>query len=626
MPSSSSVSSPPPAPRRILSLWLPCLATDLLRRRVTGRETGRETGRPLVAVVQERGRLTLAACDRLAQGAGLSPGMPLADARAVEPSLLVMDADPAGDAAALGRLSDWCQRYSPWTALDGAGQVQHGAGGLWLDVTGCAHLFGGEAGLMEDLAARLERAGLEGRAAIADTNGAAWAVARFGGPEPWPLIVPPGGQAAVLGPLPVAALRLPALTVTALRRVGLHRIGDLTGRPRAVLTNRYGPLVAQRLDQALGTVEEPINPRRAVPPHIARMAFAEPISTAPDIHLAARRLLDQVCRGLAAGGQGARRLVLAAWRVDAGIEAPPQEVEIGTSRAARDPAHLFRLLEQKLDRFEPGPGFEVMALSVPAADPFTAEQGELRGAVSHPDRPPLQSPATRGPPTPVRAEGGGAVPVLSLVAPGAAGEEVVAGGLPGRRPPPSLSLVRAEGDAGARPAPPLREGARPMRRSPDSRQEEPPVPELVDRLGSRLGLAHILQPLPRESWWPERAVRMRAADAVQAAGTARPWPADRPRPVRLLCRPERVEVMAPVPDDPPVLFRWRGTPYRVRQADGPERLAPEWWRALDLPEPDGDPRDYYRVESTDGRRFWLYRLGLYRAEAAVPWYLHGFLG
>jgi protein ImuB len=557
--------------RRILSLWLPCFATDRLHRALS-LSAGRRGGAgpcgaadvtPLVAVAAERGRMVLVACDRHAQGAGLSPGMPLADARALEPGLRVLDADPAGDAAALARLADWACRYTPWTAIDPAEQVQSGAAGLWLDVTGCAHLFGGEAGLLADLEGHLARAGLEGRAGIADTPGAAWAVARFGDPDPAdptaPLIVPPGGQGVALAPLPVAALRLPAATVAGLRRVGLHRVGDLLHRPRPALASRFGVLLPRRLDQALGRGEEPINPHRPVPAHTARLAFAEPISTPDDLHRATRHLLDGVCRSLTVAGQGARRLVLAAWRVDGRMDAPPQTVEIGTFRPARDPAHLFALFARKLESFAPGPGFEVMALSIPAADPFTGEQAVL------------------GP---------------ALAAPSRAGEVGAGAGAAG----PGMA---------------------------------DPAPELVDRLGARLGLGRILQPRPRESWWPERAVLLRPADAARAHAEpppARPWPVERTRPVRLLPRPEPVEVTAPVPDDPPILFRWRGTPWRVRRADGPERLAPEWWRALHLPEPDGDPRDYYRVEATDGRRFWLYRHGLYRGDAPVPWYLHGFLG
>ncbi|HYE49230.1 MAG TPA: DNA polymerase Y family protein [Azospirillaceae bacterium] len=568
--------------RRILSLWLPCFATDRLRRRM--RE--RAHGRPLVAVLPERGRLAVAAADRLAQGAGIGPGMALADARALEPALAVADADPEDDRRALERLCDWCQRYTPWAAPDPAGGDLGGAG-LLLDVTGCAHLFGGEYGLLADLEGRLERAGLEARGAVAATVGTAWAVARHGLSP----VVPEGGALDALAALPLPALRLPPATVAALRRVGLRRVDDLYGRPRAALAARYGALVALRLDQALGEAEEPVNPRRPVPPHLSRLAFAEPVSTPEDMDRAAARLLEGLCAGLAASGEGARRLVLSAWRVDGGHDAPPQVLEIGTSRPSRDPAHLLRLLRQKLDRLEPGPGFEVMTLAAPAADPFVAEQAEMGGGLA-------AAAVTPHPPV-----AGATGPSLSLRGRGENG--------PGRASP--LPSREREGPA-------KREGEGDRRTfSPSA----PPVAELVDRLGARLGLRRIVRPLPRESWIPERAVALVPADGSAPAPAARPWPADRGRPVRLLPRPEPIDAMAPVPDDPPVMFRWRGAVHRVSLAEGPERIAPEWWCA-----PGDDPeeaRDYYRVQDAAGRRFWLYRLGLHGGERAPRWFLHGFL-
>lgn len=541
-----------PPSRRILSLWLPFLATDRLRRMLDRRLPERDRERPLVAVASERGRLTVFAADDAAQRAGLSPGMPLADARAMEPAVIVADADPGADAAALGRLADWAHRYTPWAAVDGGGECGPGGGGLWLDITGCAHLFGGEAGLAEDMALRLSRAGLTARLAVADTPGAAWAAARFGDAPSSAIpsaitIVPPGGQAAALATLPVMALRLAPAVAAALRRVGLRRVGDLMDMPRAALAVRYGDAVALRLDQALGLAEEPIGPRRPVPPHAARLAFAEPIATPDDLHRAARHLIATVCRSLERAGEGARRVLLAAWRVDGGCEAPPQTVEIGASRPNRDPEHLFRLLSRKIEGLEPGPGFEVMTLSVPAADPFVGVQAVL---------------VPRGP------EDGAA------------------------------DAADAHDDAAAA--------------------------ELVDRLGARLGMGRIRYPVPRESWWPERAVDLVPADARRPPRPPRPWPPDRPRPVRLLARPEPIEVTAPVPDDPPVLFRWRAAVHRVRHAEGPERIAPEWWWRPG--EDPGEARDYYRVEDTEGRRFWLYRLGLCRPGRPAPWFVHGALG
>jgi protein ImuB len=141
---------------------------------------------------------------------------------------------------------------------------------------------------------------------------------------------------------------------------------------------------------------------------------------------------------------------------------------------------------------------------------------------------------------------------------------------------------------------------------------------LIDRLANRLGTRALAQPIARESHIPERAVRFVPPLARRDATVS--WSPVKLRPIRLLPRPEPIEATAPIPDDPPLLFRWRQRAHRVRRADGPERIAAEWWRARE------EPHDYYRVEDEDGQRFWLYRAGLYRPEIAPRWFLHGFFG
>lgn len=502
------------AARRIVSLWLPRLPTDARARRFPELRD-----RPLAAILAERGRLSVVAVNRAAEGAGVLPGVTLADARAVEPTLAVFDAEPESDARLLERIAAWCTRYTPWTAPDGAD-------GVVLDITGCAHLFGGEGALVADLTARLARAGFESRAARADTPAAAWGLARF---APSPLLGREGDK-RTLDPLPIAALRLPVATVDGLAAVGLRRIGDLHAVPRATLAARFGRAVLQRLDQALGRLDEPVSPRLPVPPHSVRLAFPEPISTAESIARAVRHLLDTLCAGLETAGEGARRLLLEAHRVDRRLEDPPQTLAIGTSRPVRDAGALMRLFAQKLDRVEPGPGIEVLVLSATEAGPLGAVQASLDGAVA----------------------------------------------------------------------------------------DEAELGELVDRLGNRLGERAVLRLVPRASWLPERSVAPAAPFARIANDPL--WPADRPRPVRLLAPPEPIEAIAPVPDDPPAMFRWRGVLHRVSHADGPERIEAEWWRRT------GDPRDYYRVEDDDGRRYWVFRQGLYRPGVKALWFLHGFFG
>ncbi len=204
-------------------------------------------------VVDAAGRRLLAAVNPAAAGAGLAPGMPLADALSFVPGLATVAAEPAKDAAALRRLAQWCGRYSPWTAPDGSD-------GIKIEITGCAHLWGGEGALMADLAARLARQNVAGRIAIADTLGAAWAFARFAEAGRDGVILPSGKTRAGLAPLPVEALRLDPATAQGLRRVGLKRVGDLYAMPRDALARRFGDAVARRLDQALDDLPEPLSP------------------------------------------------------------------------------------------------------------------------------------------------------------------------------------------------------------------------------------------------------------------------------------------------------------------------------------------------------------------------------
>jgi protein ImuB len=476
----------------------------------------------LVAAATIGNRRLLVAVDAAAAQAGLAPGLTLGDARARQPDLIACEADPAGDAAALARLADWCGHYTPWTATEGED-------GIWLDITGCVPLFASEQALAGDLLARLRQRGIACRAALADTPGAAWALARFGAmPEAGALIVPPGGARAALADLPVAALRLAPEITHDLRRLGLRRIGTLYGLPRAPLTPRFGEAVARRLDQALGLVEEPISPRRPVTPRLARRAFAEPIVAPEDLHRGTKLLLDQLCKMLDREGLGARRLELCCYRVDYRVE----RVAVGTSRPSRDPVHLMGLFERQIETIAPELGIEIMQLRA------------LEAEAQAPDQ---------------------------------------------------LGFDRADA-------------------------HDPAAP-LIDRLANRLGSANVQRLVPFASHVPERA--MRAVPALVAPRALGSWPAGRPRPIRLLAYPDPVEVMAPVPDDPPISFRWRRMLHRVRHAEGPERIAAEWWLDPQAAGEDGT-RDYYRVEDEAGRRFWLYRRGLYRAETLPRWFLHGF--
>ena len=451
--------------------------------------------------------------------------MTLADARAVCPGVDAVPADPVADAALLDRLVSWCGRYTPWAAAEGRG-------GIFLDVTGCAHLFGGEAAMRADLVRRLEGFGFTARAAIADTPGAAWAVARFDKND---AVVPSGGAGEALARLPVAALRLDPATAGGLARVGIRIIAELRNMPRAPLAARFGAAVGHRLDQASGAVREPISPRAPVVPFRARLAFAEPIALIADIERGVRHLLDDLCRRLADAGQGGRRLALTLYRVDGEVF----ETVVGAARPARDPDRLARLFGGRLSGFEPAFGVEVMTLTASVTESLVPTAQTL------PDT--MHSPA-----------------------------------------------------------------------APDESFRGDRLAPLIDCLGNRLGFDRVVRLAAVASHLPERAVRAMPAlaETVDFA-----WAPSPPRPLHLLEWPERIAATVPEWDihAPPERFRWRRADHDVRLAEGPERIAPEWWAR------DGvtKTRDYWRVEDATGQRFWICRHGLPRPAAAPEWFLHG---
>ena len=265
------------------------------------------------------------------------------------------------------RLAEWCSRYSPWTAPDGTDGVK-------IEITGSAHLWGGEEALAADLMARLDRRRVTGRIAIADTLGAAWATARFAEGKS-PVILPPGDCRAALAPLPVEALRLDPATAQGLRRVGLKRVGDLAAMPRDALARRFGESVVRRLDQAHDDLPEPLSPLGEAPTRRVRLSFAEPIADPADLLRATERLVEDLVPRLAQEGTGARRLDLGFHRVDGRVE----RIRLGTARPSRDPRHLVALFKERLDTVDPGLGIEDVILAVFAVEPLPSEQIGLPG-------------------------------------------------------------------------------------------------------------------------------------------------------------------------------------------------------------------------------------------------------
>lgn len=472
-------------------------------------------------IATERGVRRLVAVDEAAIALGLFIGQTAADAAALAPDLRTADADPDADLAALGALCDWCARFSPAVAVDPPE-------GLFIDITGVAHLWGSEATLVADLVARLGASGLPARAAVAGAPGAAWALAHFGAPG---MILAPGEEAATLGPLPIGALRCEPAVTAQLARLGLGAIGALMRLPRDQITRRFGAQVILRLDQALGCAAEALVFRRPREPWFVRRAFPEPISVPEDLARATADIAVMMCARLETRDQGARCFDLAFH----GVDGRARVLSVRLSLAARDPGAITRLFTSRLESVDPGFGIEVVTL--------TARETASLGACQR------------------RWDAAGEVFSQQDIAP------------------------------------------------------------LIDRLVGRLGEDAIWRAAPFPSHLPEQASV--SVPPLAPAKDAAAWEGKPRRPSRLFKHPEPVEVVAPAPDDPPLFFRWRGAAHRVRLAEGPERLAAEWWRA---PFEDGaeiEARDYYQVEDEAGARFWLFRAGAYSAERPARWWLHG---
>jgi protein ImuB len=529
-------------PRRFVSVWLPRWPIERLARERPGAVPAEA---PFALVASFGNRLVVTAVNRVAAAAGTRPGMALADARAAVPHLVSAPAQIEADAAALRALALWCGRYGARldvTAPDVAAGEIAAADGFWVETTGVAHLFGSEADLLRDLCRRLAGFGITARPGLADTHGAAHAVARYlPGRRISTRILPVGGTADAIAALPVEGLRLSAGAARLLRRLGLRRIGDLYALPRASLERRFksrqaAEAVLTRLDQALGVRQEPLAALDPPPEYVVRLPFSEPLISADGLAAALRRLVDDLAATLATAHRGARRLQLALYRADGTVAA----IDAGLSRPSRQAGHFSSLLGARLETVDAGFGIDLMRLAAPLTEPLTASQVALRG-----DR------------------------------------------------------MVAEERAG----------------------------DLVDRLANRLGAGAVWRLEPRDSHLPERGQARRPALAAAVRAPAAAWPAAPGwRPPTLLPRPEPAEVVAEVPDGPPVRLRWRRHLLRVARAEGPERIAPEWWRSIGVGVPSRE-RDYYLLESEEGRRFWVFREGLYRqGEDAPRWFVHGWGG
>ncbi len=288
--------------------------------------------------------------------------MPVAKAQALAPGLVVMDADARADTQGLEKLALWAlQRISPIVMADPPD-------GMVIDSTGADHLHGGEALMLETMLEKFAQSGVEARAAIADSWGAAHAAARFATRST--LIIPSVETYPLLRRLPMSALRLQPDIVSGLRTLGFDRIGELMDQPRAPLALRFGPEIGRRLDQALGLVPEPVEPIR--PPEIIEVSrvFGEPIGAAETIARYTGKLVADLCVELEGRGLGARRLDLLFHRVDN----TRQAIRVGTAQPVRDVKRLTRLLTEKIETIDPGFGIEVMQLAAILAEPLREKQ------------------------------------------------------------------------------------------------------------------------------------------------------------------------------------------------------------------------------------------------------------
>ncbi|KPF65084.1 DUF6504 family protein [Porphyrobacter sp. AAP60] len=536
------MSAPNPNPnlpsRRILSIWVARLSVDRWRLALAPDDRGAADAAPTALIAETAHGPRIVAANDAGLVAGACAGMLLADARALCPQLDAVPADPAGDLAFLEKLALWAQRWGPWSALDPPD-------GLLVDITGVAHLFGGEEHLLRDVASAFTARGLTVRAALAPTAGAAWALAHYGPPAA--ILAPENDPLRQLGDLPVAALRLDDDVLTVLHRLGIKRLNELAGvsgagqndprkeaAARDALRRRFRnhrspaahPLL--RLDQLLGRVPEPLLPVIAQVMPLVQRRLMEPIRHRDLLDRVLEDLTLDMVRELEARGHGARRLEMALWRVDG--EVLWRRIELAA--ATREASHITRLFAARLDDVEAGFGIEAV---------------QLRASWTE-----------------------------------------------------SLALSQADLDAAAQ-------------------QHGTSLAAFVDRLSVRLGPKAITRPVLRASHVPERAQGWQPPlDPLPLQQDALPF---HTRPLKLLDRAEPIAVLYASPDGYPQRFRWRGQVREVVRVEGPERLAPEWWRERST----ARLRDYYRIEDDGGRRYWIYRQGIAGdGRGGVPdWFLHG---
>jgi len=488
-----------------------------------------------------RGSFRVVACS---PGLGIKPGMPLAEATALGGAHLE-EHDPSADRAALAQLAAWCEQFSPIVGLEEPDN-------LLLDVTGLGPFFGGEHILAEQIVRAFRGRGLAIQLAIADTIGAAWAVAHYAKKVSDTFsVVPPDKTNEALANLPIAALRLADETIEILSELGIEQIAQLMALPRDALASRFDPQLLIRLNQASGLVPEAIVSHRPTPEFTAHAQLEYPTANREALDHILTQLTAQITHSLLERQQGIIQLECQ-FQCEAGSSI---QIRVGLFRASADPKHLLELTRTKIDR---------LALPAPIA---AAKLSVLTSA-----------------------------PLISWQ--------------------PSLFDDQSQREGRLQTA------------------------LLVDRLASRLGRQSVVRAVPQPDAQPEFAFRYEPLTGVVPKRSQRSGVRSReagirshsalrtphspahplirspahilPRPLRLEPEPIPLEVLSVVPSGPPFQFHWQGRWHRIAQTWGPERIQTGWWRGRYV------QRDYYRVETEDGLRFWLFR-----DLKTGQWHLHG---
>lgn len=470
-----------------MSLWFPKLASNRVLRQ-------KPANAPFALVYHEQNADRLYCINKEAAAHELYVGMSYSDARAFCPQLISEPADLLADQRFLYALARWARQYSPWVGLDGRD-------GLLLDISGCAHLFGGEHNMLHQIRQRLSRTGLELRIGIADTIGAAWAISHYASKD---MIAPAGKTMEIIQDLPIASLRLNEKDVVSFKRLGINTIEHILALPRKNINHRFAPDVLEKLDCALGWRSETLTPIGDPPNFGVRLSFPDPIGLQSDVMAGLERLLNQLTKKLKHFEYGARHLRLIIRRVDQANE----HADLKLARPMRDPARLLKLFERGVEKLDAGYGIDQMHLRAIEVEALPMEQ---------------------------------------------------------------IGTNTLKNDEA--------------------------LDDLITRIGSRIGIENIVRFQPQSSHTPERCY------SISPAAWSRPvheWPKTPPRPLSFFS-PELIEGKDQIP---PSTFRWRRMAFAVKKAIGPERIAPEWW-VQDENWRKG-LRDYWRIETQQGRRLWLF--------------------